>query len=89
MEIDIIFIYAVITILSLTLLVVTLLSYIKYKNNKLLFISLVFLFLFIRGILLSLNLVNDQIADFVSSGYIWIFDVVVLVLLYVAYSLKR
>ena len=91
MEIDIgiLFLYAGITILSVILFVVTLLSFQKFKNKKLFFVSLIFFFLFIRGTLLSISLFNDQMKEVISSGYIWIFDLIVLVLLYVAYSIKR
>ena len=89
MNLEIIFIYSMITILSLVLLLVTLFSYLKYKNSKLLFVSFVFLFLFIRGILLSIGLFYDYIGSFTNSGYIWLFDVIILVLLYAAYSIKR
>jgi len=89
MNLENIFIYSIITILSLILLAVTFLSYRRYKNVKLLFICFVFFFLFVRGILLSLSLFNEQIAGFISSAYVWLFDVIVLMLLYAAYSYKR
>jgi hypothetical protein len=89
MNIETIFIYSIVTILSLILLALTFFSYRRYKNVKLLFISSVFFFLFLRGILLSLSLFYEQIADFTSSAYVWLFDLIVLILLYVAYSFKR
>ena len=89
MEIEIILLFAGITILSIILLTVTLFSYTKTKNRKLIFVSLIFFFLFIRGSLLSFGLFNDQILNLTSSEYIWIFDLIVLVLLYLAYSIKR
>jgi len=89
MENGIIFLFGLITALSFMLLLVTSLSYRKYKNKKLLFIFLVILVLFIRGLLLSLGLFYENIAQLTSSGYIWIVDVIVLVLLYIAYTLKR
>jgi hypothetical protein len=89
MEMEIIFIIALVVILSLILLIVTLLSFWKYKNKKLFFVSLIFLVFLARGILLSFGLFRDQIAEISSSGYIWVFDLVILILLYIAYSLKR
>jgi hypothetical protein len=88
MNVEIIFLFAIITILSLILMIVTLLSYRKYKNKKLLFISSVFFFLFFRSILLSLSLFYEQIETIITTGYIWFFDLGVLVLLYVAYSIN-
>jgi len=84
-----IFIYAMITIISFVLLSVTFYSYQKCKNKKLLFVSMVILVLFIRGMLLSLSLFYNEIESVTSSAYIWIFDLIVLVLLYAAYSIKR
>jgi hypothetical protein len=88
MEIWFVLIIALITILSLILLTLTLLSYRKYKNKKLFFVSLVFLVLFIRGLLLSISIFNEEIIEITSNSYIWIFDLIILVLLYAAYSLK-
>ena len=88
MEMESIVIEACITIFSLGLLVVSLLSYRKYKNTKLLFVSLVFLVFLLKGILFSLGLFNAQIAGIVSNPYTGLFDLVVLVLLFIA-TLKR
>ena len=89
MEIEGIFLIAAITILSLILLVVTLLSYRKYQNKKLLVVSFIFLFLFVRGLLLSYGLFYDSLETLTSNVYIWSFDLIVLLLLYAAYSIKR
>ena len=89
MNIDIILIFSLITILSISLFIVTFLSYYKHKKTKLLMISFVFLFLFVRGLLLSLSIFYEQIDALISSNYIWIFDLIILILLYGAYSYKR
>jgi hypothetical protein len=88
MDIVSIFIIACITIFSLALLVISLLSYWKYKNIKLLFISMVFLVFFTRSVLLTLGLFYEQVAAVTSSVYIWMFDLLILVVLYII-SLKR
>ena len=88
MEIQSIVISAAITIFALALLIISLLSYWKYKNKKLLLISLVFLFFLIRGALLSLSIFYPDLEAITSSMYIWIVDLVILILLYIA-SLKR
>ena len=80
--------FSIITILSLVLLGITFLSYRRYKNKKLLYVCMVFLFLFLRGILLSLSLFMTSLEVFLANGYFWVVDVVVLVLLYGAYALK-
>ena len=89
MSIEMTFIVAIITILSLILLIVTLIGYHEYKSSKLLVISFIFLFLLIRGIILSLGLFYNQINTITSSPYIWVFDLLILVVLYLAYSIKR
>jgi len=88
MDIESIVIFAFITVFSLGLLIVSLLSYRKYKNTKLLFVSAVFLVFLIKGVLFSLGLFYSQIADILSSSYAGLFDLIILVLLFIA-TLKR
>ena len=88
MDAGILLLYAAITILSMILFVVTLLSYVKTRNRKLFFVSLIFLFLLIRGGILSVGLFYTQLGTLLSNGYIWVIDLLVLILLYVAYSVK-
>ena len=88
MSMETIIISAIVTVLSLSLVAISLLSYRKYSNTKLLLIGVVFLFFFIRGVLFSLSLFYDHIETVISSPYIWLFDVIILVLLYIT-SLKR
>ena len=88
MEIQDIIISAFVTIFSLGLLVVSLASYRKYKNLKLLFVSIVFFVLLIKGILLSLSLFSDEIIMLNSVFYTGLFDLIILILLFMA-TLKR
>jgi len=88
MEIQDIIISAFITIFSVGLLAVSLASYKKYKNMKLLFVSLVFLVFLIKGVLLSLGLFNEDIATILTSTYAGLFDLAILILLFIA-TLKR
>ena len=83
-----IFINACITIFSLGLLIVSLMSYRKYKNAKLLFVSIVFLVFFVKGIVFSLSLFIKQFVDIASNPYIGLFDLAILILLFMA-TLKR
>ena len=83
-----IIISAFVTIFSVGLLAVSLASYRKYKNLKLLFVSLVFLVFLIKGILLSLGLFNEDISSILMSSYAGLFDLTVLILLFIA-TLKR
>jgi hypothetical protein len=89
MEIHTIVINAVITVFSLGLLLISLFSYKKHKNKKLLFVSFVFLVLFIKGILMSAGLFSQDLAAVIpNSFFIGIFDLIILVLLFLA-TLKR
>ena len=78
----------IITIFSAGLFTVSIASYKKHKNVKLLFICLVFLVLLIKGIFLSLNLFYTEFTIFTSNSYIGIYDVAILILLFIA-TLKR
>jgi hypothetical protein len=80
--------YSCITIISLVLFLVSFLSYRKYRKTKVLLISMMLLVFFARGVLLSLGLFYPQVEAFTSSVYIWAFDIVILVALYVT-SLKK
>ena len=88
MDVESIIIDACITIFALGLLIVSLLSYQKYKNGKLLFVSLVFVIFLIKGLILSLSLFYNQFADITSNPYIGLLDLMMLVLLFMA-TLKR
>lgn len=88
MEIQDIIISAFITIFSMGLLAVSLASYKKYKNLKLLFVSCVFLVFLIKGILLSINLFYEEINLLNSTFNIGLFDLIILILLFIA-TLKR
>jgi len=88
MQIELILLSAGITILSFNLLVVSLLTYKKFRNIKLLFISCVFLLFFIRGVIFSYDALMGKSIDLFSLMYLLVFDLVILVLLYLT-SLKR
>ena len=88
MEIESIVLSASITIIALGLLIVSLLSYRKSKNLKLLFVSSAFLVFLIKGIILSLSLFYEEIAVINSCAYMGLFDLIILILLFVA-TLKR
>ena len=88
MEIENIVLSAFITIFSVGLLTISFASYKKYKNLKLLFVSFVFLVFLIKGILLSSSLFFSNITIFNSILYTGLFDLIILVLLFLA-TLKR
>jgi len=88
MEIESIVINACITIFSLGLLIVSLMSYRRYKNAKLLFVGIVFFVFFVKGIFFSLSLFNEQLAALSSNPYVGLFDLTILILLFMT-TLKR
>ena len=73
---------------SIGLFVVSLLSYKKYKNLKLLFVSLAFFVFFIKGMLQSISLFYEEITILNSTIYTGFFDLIILILLFIA-TLKR
>ena len=82
---------ACVTIFSLGLLVVSLASYRRYRNGKLLVVSTVFFVFLVKGVLMSLSLFSPGFSVFdvlVSGSYNGLLDLVILVLLFVA-TLKR
>jgi hypothetical protein len=88
MDIENIIIAASITIFALSLFIISLVSYKKYKNTKLLFVGGVFFIFFIRGILLSLEIFYKQVSNILSNPYFELLNLTILILLFIA-TLKR
>ena len=89
MEIEHVVISACITIFSLGLLIISLWSYRRYRNAKLLVVSSVFILFLIKGLLLSIGLFVKDAPQLFDVGTIGgIVDVVILVLLFLV-TLKR
>jgi hypothetical protein len=91
MEITDIVLSAGITIFSLGLLVVSLISYRKYQNKKLMFTTIAFLMFFIKGIVSSAVVFNVIV---IPTQWLWLgfsgglLDLLILLLLFIA-TLKR
>jgi hypothetical protein len=81
-------ILSIVIVISFGLLVLSLFAYKKNKNLKMLFISFVFLVFFVKVVLYNISLFVQEINIFDSMINIWVFDLVILVLLYIA-SMKR
>lgn len=91
MELEGIIISSGVTIFSIGLLLVSVVSYKKYRSTKLLFISCVFVVLLIKGILYTSSVfvpTLEILNTILFSIYGGLFDLVLLVLLFVA-TLKR
>ena len=81
-------IVSIIIVLSFSLFLLSALAYRKNKNIKMLIISSVFLVFFIKVLAYNISLYFTDINIFNSIVSMWIFDLLVLLLLYVA-SMKR
>ena len=88
MDVESVIISSSVTILSLGLLLLALAGYKKYKNIKLIFVSLVFVVLLVKGILFSFGLFNEDVVELLSFPYVGIFDLIILILLFIS-TLKR
>ena len=77
-------IYGFITIFSFGLFIVSILSYRKTHNQKLLFVTGVFLLFFIKSIMLSSSLFFSQISSLLDQPILAIFDLLMLALLFIA-----
>ena len=83
-----IIIYGFITVFSIGLFSVSILSYYKSKNKKLLFVSTVFFLFFIKGVVLSLSLFILDLNEMITIPILAVFDLIVLFLLFIA-TLKK
>ena len=83
-----IIIYGFITIFSIGLFSISILSYYKSKNKKLLFVSTVFLLFFIKGVILSFSLFFSDLNNIITIPILALFDLLVLFLLFIA-TLKK
>ena len=81
-------IYGFITIFSIGMFIISLFSYKRSKNFKILFVSLAFFLFFIKHILLSLGLFITYINDIISIQTLGIFDLLIIVVLFIA-TLKK
>jgi len=79
---------ACITVFSLGMLIVSLISYKKSRNSKLIFVSFAFLIFFIKGMIQSLGLFYIELASMNSNIYLKLFDLSILIFLFIA-TLKR
>jgi len=86
MEFISIILSASITVFSLGLFIISLVSYLKYKNKKLLFVSAAFFIFLLKGIVMSSNAFVEEFS--MSMILFGVLDLVVLIALFVA-TLKR
>lgn len=78
----------IIMVFSLGLLGISLFSYKRFKNTKLLFVSGVFLLFFIKSMITVLSFFVGFIPEIAPSIYLGFIDLAIITLLYLA-TLKR
>ena len=81
-------IYGFLTIFSFGMFIVSILSYKRSKNTKILFVTVVFFVFFLKGILLSLSIFFVEINDIITIQFLGLFDLIMIVLLFMA-TLKK
>ena len=81
-------IYGFLSVFSIGMFIISLFSFRRSKNRKLFFITLVFLVFLIKSMLLSLSLFFNQFNDFISISILGVFDLVMIILLFIA-TLKK
>ena len=81
-------IYGFLMVFAIGLCIISLLSYLKTKNKKLLFVTAVFFLFIIKGILLSASLFITIPLELISIQILSVFDLIVLLLLFMA-TLKK
>ena len=75
-------IFSVMTIVSVVVLGISVLSFWKFRSSRMLLVCVMVGLFVVQSVLLSLGLFVSVVAGFTSSVYVWVFDVVILCLLY-------
>ncbi len=82
-------IYGFLTVFSFGLWIISIFSYRKSRNKKIIFVNIVFLIFFIKGVLLSLSIFNSEIFDLISIQMLAIFDLIIICLLFISILKKQ
>ena len=72
---------ASITVFALVLLVVSLAAYQRVKNTRILYTTAAFGAFFVKGVLLSWELADPDVGDWLDAGVATVLDLVILVFL--------
>ena len=75
------FLRAWIMIFALILFIVSIFAYYRTRSKRVLFVSSAFAIFFVKGIILSLGLVNSDIESMYNSGLGNMLDLLILILL--------
>lgn len=82
-------IYGFLTIFSFGLWIISIFSYRKSRNKKIIFVNIVFLIFLIKGVLLSLSVFNSEIFEPLSIPLLAVFDLIIICLLLIAILKKQ
>jgi len=72
------------TVFSVTLFIISLLSYIRTRNGRILLVSLAFLMFSVKGVALSIGLYRPAMLHVTTDLPSLLFDVLILLILYFA-----
>ena len=78
-----------IMIFALILFIVSIIAYQRTKNKRVLIVSIAFAVFFIKGIILTLGLIDPEIEDMYTSGLGDSLDLLILILLITAYLIIK
>ena len=70
-----------IMIFALILFIVSIIAYYRTKNKRVLIVSIAFAIFFVKGIVLTLGLINPEIEELYTSGLGDTLDLLILILL--------
>lgn len=76
--------YGFLTVFSFALWVISIFSYQKSRNKKIIFVNIVFLIFLIKGVLLSLSIFIPELLGLLSIPLLAVFDLLMLCLLFIA-----
>jgi hypothetical protein len=80
---------ALVTVFALTITIISFLSYRKSGNRKVLIVACTFSLFFIKGLVLSIGLLREQVDWSQMVLYSSIFDLLILGLLFVAIIIRK
>jgi len=82
-------IFGFLTVFSFGLWIISIFSYRKSRNKKLIFVNIVFLIFFIKGVLLSSSIFISEIYDSVSIQLLAVIDLIIICLLFISVLKKQ
>lgn len=88
MEIQQLLIGPFLIVFAIGMLITTILSYLRSKNTKLIFVSIIFTIFFIRGLIIVFDTFIEIDMKFLSNTTFGLFDLIILFMLFFA-TLKR